>query len=362
MTADPGAGYRAHRDAIDSAVARVLASGWYVLGKEGESFEAEFSAYQECGHTIGVANGTDAIELALQALGVGPGYRVATVANTVTATVAAICATGATPVFVEIDDATMVMDVSALEDVLLTGSIDAIVPVHLYGQPVDMPAVMRLATEHGCKVVEDCAQAHGATIGGRRVGTWGHAAAFSFYPTKNLGALGDGGAVFTRDTALAEEVRARRQYGWKQRYDAVGPGRNSRLDEIQAAILRARLPFLESENRVRRDWAARYDAALADFEWRLPAKVAGTVSAYHQFTVRSPRRDAWAARLREHGILAGILYPVPVHRQAAHRVVDLSLPVTERACSEVLCLPVHPQLSGAEIDRVIAVLKKGLSP
>ena len=360
LTADPGAGYRAHRDVIDAAMARVLASGWYVLGQEGVAFETEFSAYQGGGYTIGVANGTDAIELALQALGIGAGHQVATVANTVTATVAAICATGAQPVFVEIDAATMVMDTVALAEVLAARQIDAIIPVHLYGQPADMPTIMALAEKHGCKVVEDCAQAHGARIGARRVGTWGHAAAFSFYPTKNLGALGDGGGVFTTDEGIANDVRSRRQYGWKERYKAEGPGRNSRLDELQAAILRARLPFLEAENERRREWASLYRQALTGSEWTLPTESLGTTSVYHQFTVRSSRRDAWADALRKREIFPGVLYPVPVHQQPAHAVTGLTLPVTERACAEVLCLPVHPQLARADVERVIDALRAGL--
>ena len=212
LTADPKAGYIAHADEIRAAIDRVLASGHYILGPEVVAFEAEFAAYQGAGHMIGVANGTEALELALRALRVGAGDRVATVANTVTATVSAIEQAGARPVFVEIDPTTMTMSAAALEAVLSReeGAVKAVIPVHLYGQPADMPAILAVAAKHGAKVIEDCAQAHGAAIGGRTVGTWGDAAACSFYPTKNLGALGDGGAVFTTNALLAERVRMQR--------------------------------------------------------------------------------------------------------------------------------------------------------
>lgn len=360
LTADPGAGYRAHAGAIDAAVARVLRSGWYVLGKEGAAFEEEFSAYQEGGYTVGVANGTEALELALQALGVGPGDRVATVGNTVTATVTAIRATGAEPVYVEIDDATMLMDPAALAAVLATTRVKVVVPVHLYGQAADMPVIMALARAHGAAVLEDCAQAHGARGAGRLAGTWGAVAAFSFYPTKNLGALGDGGAVFTRDAALAEELRARRQYGWRERYVATGPGRNSRLDELQAAILRVKLPHLDAENARRREIAGRYLAAWGETGLTLPVTAAGREQVFHQFTVRHAARDAWVRALRERGVVAGVLYPVPVYRQAAHARDDVTLAVTEAACAGVFSVPVHPGLSNADVARVIAAVQEGV--
>lgn len=353
LPADPKANFLAHADEIRTAIERVLTSGHYILGPEVEAFEKEFSAYQAGGYTVGVANGTEAIELALRALGVKAGDAVATVANTVTATVSAIEQIGAKPVFVEIDPATMTMSPKALGAALERNpAIKAIVPVHLYGQPADLPAIISMATKAGAKVVEDCAQAHGAAIGGRKVGTFGDAAAFSFYPTKNLGALGDGGAVFARDEKLAAKIRQLRQYGWRERYVSEIPGRNSRLDELQAAILRVKLKYLEAENAKRRELADRYLGRLKDSELRLSEIVPGQTHVFHQFTVRTPKRDALRARLLEQGISCGVLYPIPVHRQPAFADTTLALPETERACNEVLCLPCHPALTIADVDRV----------
>jgi len=351
--ADPKANYLAHADQIRAAIDRVLASGHYILGTEVENFEKEFSLYQSDGFTIGVANGTEAIELALRALGVKHGDAVATVANTVTATVSAIEQIGARPVFVEIDPVTLTMSPIALADVLAKNpDIRVVVPVHLYGQPADMPAILAAAARIGAKVVEDCAQAHGAAIGGRKVGTFGDFAAFSFYPTKNLGALGDGGAVFTRDGKLAGIVRQLRQYGWRERYVSEIHGRNSRLDELQAAILRVKLKHLDAENATRRRLADRYLARLENAKLRLPKVVTGQTHVFHQFTVRTPKREALRAYLLERGIGCGVLYPVPVHRQPAFADAGLLLPETERACAEVLCLPCHPALSTGDVDRV----------
>lgn len=357
LSADPGARFRAQAAAVEAAVLRVLRSGHYVLGPEVAAFEAEWAACQGGGHTIGVANGTEALELALRAAGVRPGDRVATVANTVTATVTAIAEIGAVPVFVEIDPVTMVMDVAALAETARRQPLQAVVPVHLYGQPVDLPALLAIADTHGLVVVEDCAQAHGARLAGRPVGTWGVGAAFSFYPTKNLGAIGDAGAVFTRDAAMAARVRELRQYGWRERYVADGPGRNSRLDELQAAILRVYLPGLDAANTRRRDLAARYRAGLdgTKVAW-VAAPGPDVTPACHQFVVRTPARESLRQHLEQHRVRAGVLYPVPVHRQPAFAQPALTLPHTERACAEVLSLPIHPELTDAEIDRVIAAV------
>lgn len=358
LTADPGAGFRAHAEEIRRAVDRVLDSGRYILGPEVEAFETEWSAYQNGGHTIGVANGTEAIELALRATGVAAGDAVATVANTVSATAAAIQQIGARPVFVEIDDATLLMSPPALEQALAAagGTVRAVVPVHLYGQPADLTALCTVARRHGAAVVEDCAQAHGAMHAGRRVGTWGDAAAYSFYPTKNLGALGDGGAVFTMNSAIAEQARLLRQYGWRERYVSAVPGRNSRLDEIQAAILRVKLRYLERENDVRRALAAQYAAQLQPLatvgSLRLPTSGPDGVPVWHQYVIRTPARDNLRAALASSGIQATVLYPVPLHRQPAYAQPELSLPVTERACAEVLSLPLHPGMGAADVDRV----------
>lgn len=358
-SADPKASYLAAKADIDAAVARVLASGSYIHGPELAAFEREFAAYLGAAGVAGVANGTDAIELALRALGVGPGDRVATVANTVTATVAAIVATGAEPVFVEIDEATMLMDPAMLEACLVAegGRIKAVVPVHLYGLPCDIEAIVALARRHGAAVLEDCAQAHGSRVGGRPVGTFGDAAAFSFYPTKNLGAFGDAGAVVSRDAAVVERVRLLRQYGWATRYVSDVHGRNSRLDELQAAILRVRLTRLDAENAHRARLAAAYRRGLAGTAVRCPEEPAGRTSTWHQFVVRTPRREALKAALEAADIFCGVLYPVPVHRQPAYAQPDTHLPVTERACAEVLSLPLHPGVDEADVTRVCAAIR-----
>jgi dTDP-4-amino-4,6-dideoxygalactose transaminase len=360
ITADPKADFLAHAPAIRAAIARVLESSSYILGPEVAAFEQEFAAYQGGGYTVGVANGTEALELALRAVGIGPGDLVATVANTVTATVAAIQQIGARPVYVEIDPATMVMARAALEHALASagGAIRAVVPVHLYGHPAEMPGIVELARRHDVRVVEDCAQAHGASIDGRRAGTWGDAAAFSFYPTKNLGAIGDGGAVFTCREDVAARVTMLRQYGWRTRYVAEIPGRNSRLDELQAAILRVKLPHLDAGNARRRTLAARYSEGLAMTPLRLPAGGGpGVEPVFHQYSVRTPRREALREALRAHDIHCGVLYPVPVHRQPAHAVPECTLPETERACDEVLCLPCHPGVGNADADRVVSLIR-----
>lgn len=365
LTADPLAGFLAHEREIREAMDRVLRGGHYILGPEVGGFEEEFSAYQGGGHTVGVANGTEALELALRAVGLKAGDAVATVANTVTATVTAIAEIGARPVFVEIDAATMLMDAGGLEAVLEreAGAVKAVVPVHLYGQMADMAEICAVAKRHGATVVEDCAQAHGASIGGRKAGTWGGAAAFSFYPTKNLGALGDGGGVFTRDAALAERVRLMRQYGWRARYVAETAGRNSRLDELQAAVLRVKLRSLDTENARRGELAARYRGRLAGITGlTLPEVRAGAEAVWHQFAVRTAKREALREWLLAKEIVCGVLYPLPMHRQPAFEDGALSLPETERACAEVLCLPCHPGLTVADVDMVCEEVVRWSTP
>lgn len=362
LPADPKAGYLAAAVEIEAAIRRVLQSGQYILGVETETFEKEFASYLGVSGCVGVANGTDALELALRAAGIGPGDKVLTVANTVTATVAAIVACGATPVFADIDPATMLISVKAVENLLTElrdPRIKAIVPVHLYGQAADMPRLMELAQAHHLFVIEDCAQAHGAAIAGRKVGAWGQLAAFSFYPTKNLGAFGDGGAVVSSDPALLEKLRLLRQYGWRRRYVSDLHGRNSRLDELQAAILRVRLARLDLENAHRVTLANRYLERLHGAAFQLPTTASDTTHVWHQFVVRTPRREELKTRLEQQGVLCGILYPVPVHRQPAFHVAELTLAETERACAEVLCLPLHGGLQIAEVDRVCDLLLAG---
>ena len=360
LPADPKANYLAAQADIDAAIRRVMLSGRYILGPELEAFEKEFTAWLGIVGTVGVANGTDAIELALLAAGIGPGDKVVTVANTVTATVSAIVATGAKPVFVDIEPGTMLLDVAALETMLTQlrdPKIKAVVPVHLYGQAVDMPRLMELAARHNLIVIEDCAQAHGSLVGDRKAGTWGQLASFSFYPTKNLGAFGDAGAVTGRDTALLEKVRLLRQYGWRKRYVSDQHGRNSRFDELQAAILRVQLGRLDAGNRRRDELARQYLAALKDTPLKLPVIAEGRTHTWHQFVVRTPKRDELQAHLAKRDIVCGVLYPMSIHRQPAYHDASLSLPQTEQACAEVLSLPLHPGLKDDDVVRVVREVK-----
>jgi len=362
LPADPGASYQSHKAAIDAAVARVLASGWFILGKEVTGFEAEFAAYQGQAHAVGTGSGTEALHLALLACDVRPGDAVITVSHTAVATVAAIELCGAHPILVDIEPVTFVMDTARLEDTIRASErpVKAIIPVHLYGHPAPMAAVMAIAQRHGLRVIEDCAQAHGAVIDGRKIGTWGDIAAFSFYPTKNLGALGDGGAVVTSDAHLNEQARLLRQYGWRERYISAVPGLNTRLDEMQAAVLRVKLPHLDTENARRRDIAALYNELLRDTGLQLPVESPGIEHVYHQYVVRSSRRDELAASLKSEGIGTAILYPMPVHLQPAYLgrvgIGAGGLAHTEAVCRDLLCLPVHPQLSDQQIERIAGAI------
>jgi dTDP-4-amino-4,6-dideoxygalactose transaminase len=355
---DPKANYLAHRAEIDAAIHGVLESGWYILGREVEAFERAFAAYVGVSHAIGVANGTDALELALRACGVGPGDLVFTVSHTAVATVAAVELAGATPVLVDIDPVTYTLAPNCLEAAIAhppAGRPKAVIPVHLYGQAADMPSILDIARRYGLYVIEDCAQSHGAALAGRMTGAWGDIAAFSFYPTKNLGALGDGGLVVTGDPELAERTRSLRQYGWRQRYVSEVPGCNSRLDELQAAILRVKLEYLETENARRGALAARYTTALTDSGLTLPTCREGAEHVYHQYVVRSPQRDALQAHLRARGIGTLVHYPRAVHQQSAYegRVpIAGSLSHSERAAAEVLSLPIYPELTDEQVDSV----------
>jgi len=359
--ASPGRDYQRHRADIDAALRRALDGGWYILGPEVRAFETEFARYLGLCEAVGVASGTDAIELALRSLGVGPGDAVYTVSHTAVATVVAVERTGAVPVLVDIDRDTYTMDPASLAAAIAAdprpggARPGAVVVVHLYGQTAAMAEVMNVARAAGLPVVEDCAQAHGARRDGRLAGTWGDIAAFSFYPTKNLGAIGDGGLVATDDAALAARARELRQYGWRDRYVSAVVGMNSRLDEVQAAILRAKLPYLDDDNARRRAIAARYDARLGGPVVVRPVVGRGVEHVYHQYVIRTRERDALMAWLRERGIAAAIHYPVPVHLQPAYagRLPQVvGLPVTERIVGEIASLPIFPSLSDDEVDRV----------
>jgi dTDP-4-amino-4,6-dideoxygalactose transaminase len=360
---DPRAGYLARQDEIDAAIHEVLDAGRYILGPRVAEFEREFAAWLGAGHALGTASGTDAIALALRACGVGPGDAVVTVSHTAVATVAAIELAGAIPVFADIDPASYTLDPGSLERALDARSgppVKAVIPVHLYGHPAEMPAILAIGSRRGLRVIEDCAQAHGAAIEGRKCGTWGDIAAFSFYPTKNLGALGDGGAIVTGDAGLASRARLIREYGWRERYISDCPGMNSRLDELQAAVLRVKLRRLDESNARRRAIAARYEAALAGTPVTLPAVRSGATHAWHQFVIRSPRRDELRAYLGARGVGTLVHYPAPVHCQPAYSDrlrPAVPLENTERAAREVLSLPMYPELTAEQVDRVAAALR-----
>lgn len=359
---DPKAGYLEHRPEIDAAIKRALESGRYILGQEVEAFEQDFASSVGTSHAIGVGNGTDALELSLRTCGIGPGDLVFTVSHTAVATVAAIELVGATPVLVDIDPDTYTMDSQSLAEALAhppAGILKAIIPVHLYGQAADMPAILELARKYKLQVIEDCAQSHGAMLDGCMTGTFGDIAAFSFYPTKNLGALGDGGMVVTADAALAERVRLLRQYGWRTRYVSEIPGGNSRLDEVQAAILRVKLGFLKSENARRNELARLYNGLFRDTGLTLPKTRSGATHVFHRYVVRSSQRDALAEHLKQEGIGTLIHYPLPIHLQPAYlgrlgRVASLSH--TEKAAQEVLSLPMYPQLTEEQVRHVYAAI------
>lgn len=363
---DPKANYLAHKAEIDAAVTAVLESGWYILGKAVTAFEAEFAEYVGVRHGVGVGSGTDALLLALLAAGIGNGDGVITVSHTAVATVAAIEMAGAVPLLIDIDPDTFVLNPDLLEEAIAAfeGSdvdVKAVIPVHLYGHPAAMARIVEIARRHQLWVIEDCAQAHGAWIDGRRVGAWGDLAAFSFYPTKNLGALGDGGILVTNDDMLAARTRQIRQYGWQQRYISEVPGINTRLDEVQAAILRVKLRALDAENERRRHIAARYDQELTGAPLRLPGVYGDVTHVYHQYVVRSAQRDQLQAHLRGLGIGTLVHYPQPVHCQPAYRdriAVHGPLTHSETAAAQVLSLPIFPEMSDADVTAVIAAIQQ----
>lgn len=341
---------------LDAAVGRVLRSGRFVLGGEVAAFEASFAAYCEAGHCVGTANGLDALRLALRALGVGPGDEVIVPSHTFIATWLAVSECGATPVPVEPAEATFNIDPAQIA-AAVTSRTKAIVPVHLYGQPADLDPILCVADRHGLAVVEDAAQAHGARYKGRRIGAHGHAVAWSFYPGKNLGALGDGGAVTTNDPALAETIRALANYGSREKYIHAMRGVNSRLDELQAAVLSAKLPHLDAWNARRREVAARYLESLADADLILPSVPDFAEPVWHLFVVRSSRRDALTARLADAGVQTQIHYPKAVHMQEAYESMAIepdALPLARRFADTVLSLPMGPHLTAGQQRHVIA--------
>ena len=352
---DVGRGYEELRDQIDAAVMRTLASGRYIGGPEVEAFETAFARYTGTRHCVGVGNGLDALRLALAAGGIGQGDEVLVPSNTFIATWLAVSQTGAVPIPVEPDPLTHNVTAEGLE-AAVTKRTRAIVPVHLYGCPAPVDDIVDLAAAQGLLVIEDAAQAHGARWQGQPIGGHGHAAAWSFYPGKNLGAFGDGGAVTTNDPDLARRIRMLGNYGSRERYNHEIAGLNSRLDPVQGAILSVKLAHLDTWNGRRRDIAARYKAAFTGTALALQAIPQAADPVWHLFVVRHPRRDALQKWLADQGVETLIHYPRPPHRQGAYGTAD-SLPVAERLSDEVLSLPIGPQMTGQEVDRVIAAVQ-----
>jgi dTDP-4-amino-4,6-dideoxygalactose transaminase len=368
--ANPKAGYLALKTEIDAAIQRVMESGWYILGEEVREFEKEFAAYVEMPHALGVASGTDALELALRGVKIGSGDLVLTVSHTAVATVSAIERCGATPVLIDIDPQTFTICPDKLEQTAkklsqnsrFAKSLKAIMPVHLYGHPADLPAILDIARKYGMMVIEDCAQAHGAKLQNRMAGSWGDIGAFSFYPTKNLGCFGDGGMVVCKDQEIAARMRALREYGWQERYLSSFPGINSRLDELQAAILRVKLVQLEANNQRRREIAGAYDGALATTAVQPPARSAGINHAYHLYVVSSEQRDRLRQFLLAQGIGTAIHYPFPIHSQPAYRnkilIGEGGMENTDKICKMILSLPMYPELREGEIFKIIEKLSE----
>ncbi|HZP76301.1 MAG TPA: DegT/DnrJ/EryC1/StrS family aminotransferase [Pseudolabrys sp.] len=358
--ASPAAQYRAHKADIQAAIARVLDSGAYVLGGEVESFERAFADYCGVAHAVGVGSGTDALILALRGLDIGEGDEVVTVSHTALATVAAIVATGATPVLVDIDAASYTIDPARLEEAIGPRT-KAIIAVHLYGRPADLDAIGPIAKRHKLHLIEDCAQATGARYREGRVGSVGDVACFSFYPTKNLGAIGDGGMVTTREAGVAARVRRLRQYGWNDARETEEVGVNSRLDPLQAAILRVKLPHLDDDNARRAAIARRYGRGLAGLPLTLPTEANAAGHVYHLYVLGCDDRDGLAAHLAKQGVGSAIHYAVPAHRHKGYdtrvRVPQAGLPVTEKLVGRILSLPIYPELSDAEADQVIAAIR-----
>lgn len=356
---DLRAQYAAIRAEVQAAIDAVLESMQLILGPNVHAFEAEFAAYCEASHAVGVGSGTEALALALRAAGIGPGDEVITVAHTFFADCEAIVQVGAQPVFVDVQPDTQTMDPASFA-AAITSRTRAVIPVHLYGQPADMDEIVAIARRHGLFVLEDACQAHGARYRGQRVGTLGHAAAFSFYPGKNLGAYGDGGAVVTNDAQLAERVRRLRDHGAVRKYEHYDIGGTGRLDELQAAVLRVKLRYLDAWNARRAAAAAAYTAGLADTAVTPPVVRDDRTHVFHLYAVQAPRRDALRAYLAEQGIATGMHYPIPCHLQPAAREWSAgpgSLPVTERLAARTLSLPLFPEITDAQIARVVAAVR-----
>ncbi len=360
----PKSNYLAYKQEIDAAIAHVLNSGQYILAEEVANFEREFSQYIGVSNAIGVANGTDAIELALRACNIGEGDKVITVSHTAVATIAAITQTGACPIFIDIDPQTYTIDINDLNILFLENKDiqpKAIIPVHLYGQPVDMDSIISFAKRHGMVVIEDCAQAHGAYINDKKVGSIGDIGCFSFYPTKNLGAIGDGGMLVTNHDDIAEKIKLMREYGWKDRNNSEVISTTSRLDEIQAAILRVKLKYLDVDNDKRRKIANIYTSTLNHSVIKLPKEMDNTYCVYHQYVISVKNRDELRAVLYENNIDTAIHYPIPVHLQKAYintGLRPLNLTSTEEQSSKILSLPMFPEMKESDATTIAEIINK----
>jgi dTDP-3-amino-3,4,6-trideoxy-alpha-D-glucose transaminase len=350
--------YREKRPAIDAAIARVLERGWFILGQEVAAFEEAFAKFLGVPHVVACANGTEAIALALRSLGASPQDEVVLPANTCGPTLAGVRMSGARPVLADVDPETLTLDASSVEKAL-TSATRFVLPVHLYGGLADLPGLVPLVDARKLTLVEDCAQSHGALLQGRAAGSFGKAAAFSFYPSKNLGAYGDGGAVATPDSDTAARLRELRQYGWSRRDFAEREGWNSRLDELQAAILSAKLPSLAKENARRLEIANRYDAAFAELPLRRLSIRTGSVPARHIYAIRTEKRDALREHLSARGVETAVHYPVPLHLQPAYAFLGGKpgdFPVSEKACETVVSLPLYAALTDEQVEAVVAAV------
>lgn len=348
------------KNEIDEALARVFNRAWFILGEEGEAFEQEFAAYLGARHGVGVGSGTEALHLALLACGVSAGDEVITVPNTAVPTISAISFANAKPVLVDIDPATYTMNVAQVE-AAITPATKVLLPVHLYGQTANLAPLLEIARQHNLHVVEDACQAHGATFEQRKAGTYGEAGCFSFYPSKNLGAYGDGGFVCTDDPEIASRLRLLRNYGQTKRYYHATKGFNSRLDELQAAVLRRKLLYLDYWNARRRELAQLYDQLLQGLPIVLPQTMTWGEHVFHLYVIRCDRRDQLCSFLAERGIQTIIHYPVPVHCQEAYRDLNMprgALPEAEKAAQEIVSLPLYPEIREEEIEFVAASIRE----
>ena len=358
LCANPKAQYISYKDEIDSAIRRVVDSGWYVLGNEVIEFEKEFAQFNKVTHAIGVGSGTEALHIALRAMDIGPGDEVITTAHTAVATASAIHLAGAKPVFVDIEPDYFTINPSLIEKAI-TPNTRAIIPVHIYGQTCDMDAIMTIANKNNLKVIEDCAQAHGAKYKGNRAGSIGDVGCFSFYPTKNLGAIGDGGALVTNNDQLAEKIKLIREYGWEERYVSTVEGWNSRLDELQAAILRVKLKSLDRANNLRYEHAKSYIKSLSQLPLELPKIRLNCTHVFHLFVIKTDNRNELKEYLNDNNINTTIQYPTPIHQQKYFKkiCVEKSLLVTEQTAKSILSLPMYPELLSTDRETVSKYLK-----